>query len=240
MSNEGKDKCFFGYQRKLTRGPAYLAVPGLLSIPSIDATLRMHREYKRRVVEDNDYDWDGNLKSSDTSVEWMDPYEDMSSCVLVAGEIAAEIGKGLQLLGIDWQSEDVDLEIEQDEDNGVTLENLIRCPPEPLDLSSEFDQLLDQAIAIARAFADLGDAWIIDEWHIHGERCVDEEEGIYVTTLDERGIDCPDLPSIAGLRDWNEISPELEYEGYLFDGSLLVAELTRVLEGVVDLILQGK
>lgn len=242
VSADGKDLNVFSYQKVLTGGPGHLVVPGLLSIPSIDATLRMHREYKRRVVEDVDHDWDGDLNYADTSVQWMGAYEDMSSDVLVATAIAAEIGKGLELLGIDWQSENVEDDeddIEQGDDGEVVPENLIRCPPEPLDLLPEITQLLDQAIAIARYFSNIGDDWVIDEWHAYGEACVDEQEGIYVTTLDERGIDCPDLPSIAGLHDWNDIGPELEEEGYLFDGTILVYECTSVLRGIVDLILQG-
>ena len=237
MSATGESGSTFAYQTALTRGAGSLAAPGLLEIPSLDATLKMHRAYKDHIKEDIDYDWDGNVTHSYTDVEWSPWNEEMSRDVLIASSIASEIDKGLTALGIDWRAR-AEGSHEEQEDEDLTLR--LSCHPPPPGLFATRDVLVEQACEIVRIFQSIGSYWTVEDRHLYAERCVDEREGIYITTMDEWEVDCPDLPSVSGLRNWHVVDEEAEEEGYLFDGSVLVEECKKVLVGIADLILESE
>jgi len=219
--------------------PKWPYTPSLIDVPSLDATLRMHREYLARCEEDIDWDWDGNVTHHSIYVRWVDQHYEMSEDVLVARAIVQEIDKGLQQLGFDTDqllpanTGDEEIDSHRDLDELLFLLDADEKLPDDLDKRPVF-----WATELIRTFRAIGDNWIVDERHITADTCVDEEEGIYVTTLDEWDLECPDIPSVEGLRDWNEESEDLEEEGYFFDGRILREECRKVLLGIAELVLR--
>lgn len=201
----------FTYQNLLSKGSSRLVAPGLISIPRLDTTLSMHREYKSRVGEDETHTmWDG--ENVDIAVNWAGIHEELSYAVLVAQAISVEIGKGLDLLGISWRTND------SSADSGLEA-NAERLAELALDTAAT--QLVQGAIELAHFFEALGNNWTF--------------EGNYDFFLDETFETGPELPGITGLRDWYDVHPDLA--GYNFDGDALIEDCTTVLEGIVDLIL---
>jgi len=217
--------------------PSWPYTPSLIDVPSLDATLRMHREYLARCEEDIDWDWDGNVTHHSIYAQWQDLHEEMSEAVLVARAIVNEIDKGLQLLGLNTDkllpanTGDEEADFNRDLDEFTFLCDALEKLPDDLDTKPVF-----WATELIRTFRAIGDNWIVDERHITADTCVDEEEGIYVTTLDEWELDCPEIPSVEGLRDWNDVE-DLE-EGYFFDTIILLEECKKVLVHIAELVLR--
>ena len=236
MSEGAEQVNLFTYQDKLTLGAREVSYPGLVSVPSLEATLQLHRAYQERMVRDVDQDFDGNVTHDHTSVAWGSSNEEMSYALLTAAAIVKEIEKGLDQLGIDWKPALNGTFLPQMSEDSA----LISCPPQYAVPEAQFDPLIGQAVELVCAFHSLGDGWIVEETHAYGERCVDEEEGIYITTLDEWDVNCPDIPSVDGLPDWNELTAELEDEGYYFDDGALIEGCTAVLVGIANRILEAE
>ena len=215
----------FTYQNLLSKGSSRLVAPGLISIPRLDTTLSMHREYKSRVGEDETHTmWDG--ENVDIAVNWAGIHEELSYAVLVAQAISVEIGKGLDLLGISWRTND------SSADSGLEA-NAERLAELALDAAAT--QLVQGAIELAHFFEGLGSNWTFEAQHVYGGSYLDRDETIFNVTIDEMYEWGPELPGITGLRDWYDVHPDLA--GYNFDGDALIEDCTTVLEGIVDLIL---
>ena len=214
MGEKAEGRTSFTYQGRLSKGPSGLSAPGLISIPSLEITLTMHREYESRVGKDEDYAF-WVEETDDVVVNWAGIHEELSYAVLVAQAISAEIGKGLDLLGISWRTNDPNA----DSDLEANAERLAE-----LSLDAAATQLVQGAIELARFFEALGNKWTF--------------EGSYDFYLDETFETGPELPGVKGLRDWYDVDPDLA--GYDFDGDALVEDCTTVLEGIVDLILVHK
>lgn len=234
MSEHQSKSSPLAYVGQLTGGSRAVLFPGLVCAPSLDATLRLHREYKARITRDIDHDWDGNVVQDETYVAWGPANEDMSHALLVASEIVREIEKGLGILGIDWKPALKGEFLPQSPEELPT----ISCPPRFAVPEVEFDMTIRQAVELLCFFSGLGNDWVVEEVHAYAEACVDEKEAIYVTTMDDWYLSCPVLPWITGLRDWDDVSDELEQEGYHFDCAALVEDCFYVMTGIVERILE--
>lgn len=230
MDENAGGRISFTYQGRLSRGSSDLVAPGLISIPSLETTLKMHREYQSRVGEDERQAYE-DAENVDVVVNWVDSYEEMSRDVLVAQAICAEIGKGLDLLGITWRTERAGTSASAEANDDRLAE---------LALDAFATQRVEQGIELARFFAGVGSNWTFDSHHVFGGSYLDKDETIFNVTLDEIHETGPQLPEVEGLRDWYDVSEGMELDGFDFDGTALIEDCTAVLEAIVDLILVHK
>ena len=238
--SEAFSETTFSYQEWLSAGNRELDTPGLLSVPSLDATLRIHREYEKRLGYEETWemlDEDGPRRRV---VKWLDPYPEMSADILRATKIVEEIHQGLEMLGISELFAPVETNPlaralqQQDPPDDLLLEMKIHEKfPDPQD-----ESLVRQAVTLVGYFRDAKGKWVVDDYHLFAERVAPWDSGIRTVTLDEHGTECPFFESVDGLVDWNEVDDLMSTDGYVFRSDLLVQECTRVLIRIADLILR--
>jgi len=231
----------FAYQDLLTEGPKLLRAPGLINVPSLDATLRMHREYEKRLGPDAMYDNEYEHGPRRICINWTEPYEEMTYDILVALEIVAEIRKGLRRL------EALDASARQ---SGAANTDSIEALDPPIadsggtsahsPFTDDADQrIFAQARQLVENFRGIEGDWVVDEYQLHAERVAPWDPGIRDVTVHENIIECPYIESVEGLEDWNDIDESsASLDGWIFSTETLVAECSSVLFGIADLILR--
>lgn len=226
----------FRYQDKLTYGSGRLACPGLLDVPDLEATLAIHREYLWRIKESDFGTWDE--EKIEVEVDWSSSSDRMSRDILLASRTVGQIKKALHMLD---EASHADHLAEDDAINLIYLSLILNhADAEPqLGAIDETDaRLVYQAQVLAKIFDDLGDEWTVREYHNFAERVADWDPSIRVVTMDEYEATSPDIPSVAGLRDWNWYEEEDERDFHEFDTEMLVEECRNVLLRLTDLILR--
>ena len=226
----------FRYQDKLTYGSRRLACPGLFEVPDLEATLAIHREYLWRIKESDIGSWDE--EKIEVEVDWSPSSDRMSRDILLASRTVGEIKKALTLLDEAGHGGHLD---EADAIDLILLQLILQHGDAEgeLDAVDETDaRLIYQAKVLTKIFDDLGDEWTVREYHNFAERVADWDPSIRVVTMDEYEATSPEIPSVAGLRDWNWYEEEDERDFHEFDTEMLVEECRTVLQRLADLILR--
>ena len=202
----------------------------LLAVPSLELTLRWHRACDPHTRQDTWYDADDVPHEDDDDVPhemevpWADAFQEQSQSLLLALGVIAEIERALAMLGYaPWGDEAAE------EPTGVlqTIDVYEKVTQDA------FAQIILPAIELVKMAHALRDDWVYEEIHIYYVNNMDQ------VTLDEWELTGQELPTIAGLPDWNDVE-HIEDESYLFDGEVLIAACHDVLRGLVKLILDAE
>lgn len=226
----------FAYQNGLTDKGRGLAARGLIEVPNFSATLAWHRECSSR-VEHSTLDPLDDGYPGEVRVAWGTPHDETSLAILIAARVVNEIRAGLIQLGIVAEHESwAQL---PDEATAVKAVDVLSSIVAIDELTQDPDQqrILFAAIDLVGAFEEIGETWVADEIPVFAERVAEWDPSVRDVTMDEWALTCPEIPTIKGLRDWNEVTEELGSDGYFLNGELLVEECKSILIGVIDVAL---